>query len=79
MKVTEHVSYREVIKSNTAIRRGIENIPSGEQMERIKLLCEKVFEPPMALFNSTLLNKLFIAIGPPTCSLSGSNLSLIHI
>jgi zinc D-Ala-D-Ala carboxypeptidase len=70
MKVTEHVSYKEVTKSNTAIRRGIENIPSGEQMENIKLLCEKVFEPlrehvggPIAinsLFRSVELN---IAIG----------------
>ena len=45
MKVTEHVSYKEVIKSNTATRKGIENIPSGEQMEKIKLLCENIFEP----------------------------------
>jgi len=67
MKVTEHVSYKEVTKSNTATRRGIENIPSGEQMENIKLLCEKVFEPlrehvggPIAinsLFRSVELNK----------------------
>lgn len=70
MKVTEHVSYKEVIKSNTAIRKGIENIPSGEQMEKIKLLCENIFEPlrehvggPIvinSLFRSPQLN---IAIG----------------
>jgi zinc D-Ala-D-Ala carboxypeptidase len=70
MKITEHISYKEATKSNTAIRRGIENIPSGEQMENIKLLCEKVFEPlrehvggPIAinsLFRSPELN---IAIG----------------
>lgn len=41
MKVTEHVSYQEATQTNT----GIENIPSGEQMERIKLLCTEVFEP----------------------------------
>ncbi len=45
MKITEHVSYREATKSNTAIRKGIENIPSEEQMENIKLICEKVFKP----------------------------------
>ena len=75
MKVTEHVSYKEATKSNTATRRGIENIPSGEQMENIKLLCEKVFEPlrehvggPIAinsLFRSPQLNK---AIGGASSS-----------
>ena len=67
MKITEHVSYREATKSNPAIRTGIENITSGEQMENIKLLCEKVFEPlrkhvgsPIAinsLFRSPKLNR----------------------
>ena len=75
MKITKHVSYREATKSNTAIRKGIENIPSGEQMENIKLLCEKVFEPlrehvngPIAinsLFRSPQLNK---AIGGSSSS-----------
>ena len=75
MKVTEHVSYKEVTKSNTATRKGIENIPSGEQMENIKLLCEKVFEPlrehvggPIAinsLFRSVELNR---AIGGSSTS-----------
>jgi hypothetical protein len=41
MKITKHVSYAEATQTNT----GIENIPSGMQMENIKLLCEKVFEP----------------------------------
>jgi zinc D-Ala-D-Ala carboxypeptidase len=67
MKISKHVSYKEATKSNTAIRKGIENIPSGEQMENIKLLCEKVFEPlrkhvggPIAinsLFRSLKLNR----------------------
>jgi len=83
MKITEHVSYREATKSNTAIRKGIENIPSGEQMENIKLLCEKVFEPlrkhvggPIAinsLFRSPELNR---AIGGSStsqhCAINGA-------
>jgi hypothetical protein len=83
MKVTEHVSYKEATKSNTAIRKGIENTPSGEQMENIKLLCEKVFEPlrehvggPIAinsLFRSVELNR---AIGGSSssqhCAINGA-------
>lgn len=41
MKVSKYVSYAEATQTGT----GLENIPSGEQMERIKLLCEKVFDP----------------------------------
>ena len=70
MKVTEHVSYKEVTKSNTATRKGIENIPSGEQMENIKLLCENVFEPlrkhvggPIAINSLFRSLKLNMAIG----------------
>lgn len=87
MKVTEHVSYKEVIKSNTATRRGIENIPSGEQMENIKLLCENVFEPlrehvggPIAinsLFRSVELNR---AIGGSStsqhCAMNGAAMDI---
>ena len=87
MKVTTHVSYKEVTKSNTATRRGIENIPSGEQMENIKLLCEKVFEPlrehvggPIAinsLFRSVELNK---AIGGSStsqhCAINGAAMDI---
>jgi len=87
MKVTEHVSYKEVIKSNTATRKGIENIPSGEQMENIKLLCENVFEPlrehvggPIAinsLFRSVELNR---AIGGSStsqhCAMNGAAMDI---
>ena len=71
MKITKHVSYAEATQTNT----GLENIPSGEQMERTKLLCEKVFEPlrlhvgkPIkinSIFRSQLVNK---AIGGSTTS-----------
>lgn len=87
MKITEHVSYKEAIKSNTAIRKGIENIPSGEQMENIKLLCENVFEPlrehvggPIAinsLFRSPELNR---AIGGSStsqhCAINGAAIDI---
>jgi zinc D-Ala-D-Ala carboxypeptidase len=87
MKITEHVSYKEATKSNTAIRKGIENIPSGEQMENIKLLCENVFEPlrehvggPIAinsLFRSVDLNR---AIGGSStsqhCAINGAAIDI---
>lgn len=43
--MTDHVSYKEVIRSDTAKRKGIKNVPTEEQLDRIRLLCERVFEP----------------------------------
>tara|TARA_R100001015_G_C4569215_1_gene127581 strand:+ start:312 stop:770 length:459 start_codon:yes stop_codon:yes gene_type:complete len=43
--ISKHISYKEGIKSNTATRLGIENEPNKEQLENMKLLAEKVFEP----------------------------------
>ena len=45
MKISKHISYWEATKSQTALRNGIENIPSGEDMERMKIVAEKCFEP----------------------------------
>jgi hypothetical protein len=43
--ISRHISFKEAIKSNTAKRLGIENEPNKEQLENMKLLAEKVFEP----------------------------------
>lgn len=44
-KITEHLNYFEVIRSQTAIRNGINNEPNEQQLENIKRLAENVFEP----------------------------------
>ena len=44
-KISNHISYKEATRSNTALRRGIENIPDVEELENMKLIAEKVFEP----------------------------------
>jgi sugar/nucleoside kinase (ribokinase family) len=43
--VTPHVSYKEVVRSDTAKRKGIKNIPDKKQLASIRILCRKVFEP----------------------------------
>ena len=43
--ISEHISYKEGVYSNTATRRGIENTPNDEQLKNMKLVAEKVFEP----------------------------------
>jgi zinc D-Ala-D-Ala carboxypeptidase len=44
-KISEHISFREATKSQTAIRLGIENIPNDKIFARMKILADMVFEP----------------------------------
>jgi hypothetical protein len=45
MKLSEHLDLAEVIKSDSAKRRGISNMPTPEHIENFKKLAENVFEP----------------------------------
>ena len=45
MKLSEHLALSEVIRSESAKRNGISNMPTPEHIENFKLLAEKVFEP----------------------------------
>ena len=43
--ISKHISDKEGVYSNTAIRRGIDNIPNSEQLSNMKVLAENIFEP----------------------------------
>ena len=45
MKLSDHLSLSEVIRSESAKRHGIENMPTAEHIENFKKLAENVFEP----------------------------------
>ena len=45
MKLSEHLDLSEVIRSESAKRNGISNMPTEAHIANIKLLAEKVFEP----------------------------------
>lgn len=44
-RISKHVSYNEATRSQTAIRKGIENKPNAVQLEAMKLVAEVCFEP----------------------------------
>ena len=66
-KISKHISYKEGIFSATAIRKGIDNIPTDYEVNNMQVLAERVFEPlrawvgkPIAVnsfFRSVELNK----------------------
>lgn len=45
MKLSEHLDLSEVIRSESAKRNGISNMPTAEHIENFKVLAEKVFQP----------------------------------
>ena len=70
MNISAHISYSEATKSQTAIRKGIDNTPSPFVLERMKLVAERVFEPlrehfgiPIAVTSFYRSPKLNRAIG----------------
>ena len=42
--ISNHISYKEGVYSNTAIRRGIDNTPNDEQLKNMELIADEVFE-----------------------------------
>ena len=75
MKLSKYVSLSEVTKSNTAIRKGIDNTPNAEQLERIKALAVNVFDP----LREFVKGAIFISSGFRSAALNkaigGSNTS----
>ena len=44
-EISKYVSYTEVVRSSTALKNGITNSPNKIQLDRIILLCKRVFDP----------------------------------
>ena len=45
MKISEHLTLKEVTKSQTAARLGISNDPDAHQLAALKAIAENIFEP----------------------------------
>jgi len=59
-KITNNLTYEEVIHSDTAIRKGIANDPNDEQLENIIRLAKNIFQPLRNDFNiAILINSFF--------------------
>jgi hypothetical protein len=44
-KISENISYKEAVRSETAKRLGISNKPKKEHIENMELKAEKIFQP----------------------------------
>ena len=76
MKLTRNFSLSELIKSDTAIRLGIDNNPNADQIEKLKLLCENILQPVRDHFGRVTVTSCFRS--PELCVKIGSSLNSQH-
>ena len=76
MKLSRNFSLAELIKSDTAIRLGIDNNPNADQIEKLKLLCENILQPVRDHFGRVTVTSCFRS--PELCVKIGSSLNSQH-
>ena len=76
MQMSRNFSLSELTKSDTAIRKGINNNPNAEQIEKLKELCENILQPVRDHFGRVKVTSGFRS--PELCVAIGSSLSSQH-
>ena len=54
MQISKHLELAELVRSESAKRNGISNMPTPEHIANLKLLASKVFEPIREHFNKPI-------------------------
>jgi hypothetical protein len=76
MNLSRNFTLQELIKSDTAIRKGIDNNPNADQVEKLKLLCERVLQPVRDHFGRVKVTSGFRS--PELCVAIGSSINSQH-
>ncbi len=76
MQLSRNFSLQELIKSDTAIRKGIDNNPNADQIEKLKALCENILQPVRDHFGRVKVTSGYRS--PDLCSAIGSSVNSQH-
>jgi zinc D-Ala-D-Ala carboxypeptidase len=76
MNLSRNFSLQELTKSDTAIRKGIANEPNAEQIDKLKMLCERVLQPVRDQFGRVKITSGYRS--PELCLAIGSSLDSQH-
>jgi hypothetical protein len=74
-QLSPHFSVKELTRSDTAVRLGIDNTPTAEYLKNLLVMCEKVLEPVRAHFGPVRVNSgyrslaLNMAVNPMTSTI----------
>ena len=76
MNLTRNFTLSELTKSDTAIRKGINNNPNAEQVEKLKALCENILQPVRDHFGRVKITSGFRSV--ELCTAIGSSANSQH-
>ena len=76
MNLSRNFSLLELTKSDTAIRRGIDNEPNADQVDKLKELCENILQPVRDHFGRVKVTSGFRS--PELCAAIGSSANSQH-
>ena len=76
MNLSRNFSLQELIKSDTAIRKGIDNNPNADQIEKLKALCENILQPVRDHFGRVKVTSGYRS--PELCTAIGSSINSQH-
>ena len=76
MNLSRNFTLSELIKSDTAIRKGINNNPNAEQIEKLKSLCENILQPVRDHFGRVKITSGYRS--PELCIAIGSSVNSQH-
>ena len=76
MNLSRNFTLSELTKSDTAIRKGINNNPNAEQIEKLKALCENILQPVRDHFGRVKVTSGFRS--EELCLAIGSSRNSLH-
>ena len=76
MQLSKNFSLAEMVKSQTAERKGIPNEPRNNHVEAMKLLCENILQPIRDEFGSFVVSSGYRS--PELCIAIGSSIDSQH-
>ena len=76
MNLSRNFTLSELTKSDTAIRKGIDNEPNADQIDKLKRLCEKILQPVRDHFGRVKVTSGFRS--PELCVAIGSSVNSQH-
>ena len=76
MQLSRNFSLQELTKSDTAIRKGIDNEPNADQIDKLKALCENILQPVRDQFGRVKVTSGYRS--PELCMAIGSSVNSQH-
>ena len=75
VKISDHITLKEALRSNTARRLGIENMPDNDTLITMQITAEHIFEPLRNNFNEPIYISSFYRSPELNTAIGGSSRS----